>query len=64
LPVDTLPTKAISITHPTIGVEEIARRFRRADPPILGRIHSGRFLLDLRGIFDAEELVPKSSPES
>ncbi|HXQ23026.1 MAG TPA: L-seryl-tRNA(Sec) selenium transferase [Candidatus Acidoferrales bacterium] len=62
LPVDTLPTKAISITHPTVGAEEIALRFRRANPPILGRIHSGRFLLDLRGIFHAEELVPRGSP--
>jgi len=62
LPTDTLPTKAISITHSRLGLEEIARRFRTADPPILGRIHAGRFLLDLRGIFHAEDVVPGGSP--
>ena len=28
-----------------------------ARPPVLGRIHEGRFLLDLRGVFDPAELV-------
>jgi len=59
LPVETLPTKAVSITHPTHGAQDIARMFRDADPPIIGRIQSGRFLLDLRGIFCAEDLVPQ-----
>jgi L-seryl-tRNA(Ser) seleniumtransferase len=59
LPVKTLPSKAVSITHTTQGPQEIACRFREADPPIIGRVHSGRFLLDLRCIFDAEELVPR-----
>jgi L-seryl-tRNA(Ser) seleniumtransferase len=59
LPVKTLPSKAVSVTHTTQGPQEIARRFREADPPIIGRVHSGRFLLDLRCIFDAEELVPR-----
>jgi L-seryl-tRNA(Ser) seleniumtransferase len=58
LPVERLPSKAISITHRHDGADEIARWFRRAEPPIIGRIQSGRFLLDLRGIFDAEDLVP------
>jgi L-seryl-tRNA(Ser) seleniumtransferase len=59
LPVETLPTRAISITHVTIGAQAIARHFRRADPPIIGRVQSGRFLLDLRGIFNPAELVPR-----
>jgi L-seryl-tRNA(Ser) seleniumtransferase len=59
LPVEDLPTKAISITHATLGANDIERRFRSADPPILGRIQSGRFLLDLRGIFAARDLVPR-----
>ncbi len=63
LPVETLPSKAISVTHPHHGADAIARRFRRADPPIIGRIHAGRFLLDLRGIFAPEELIPSGSPE-
>jgi L-seryl-tRNA(Ser) seleniumtransferase len=60
LPIEHLPTRAISITHATVGAREIAQRFRAADPPIIGRIQSGRFLLDLRGIFCAEDMVPKN----
>jgi L-seryl-tRNA(Ser) seleniumtransferase len=59
LPIENLPTKAISITHPSVGADDIARLFRQADPPIIGRIQAGRFLLDLRGIFDPAEVVPK-----
>jgi L-seryl-tRNA(Ser) seleniumtransferase len=58
LPVETLPTKVISITHAEHGPQHVARLFRQATPPIIGRVQSGRFLLDLRGIFQAEDLVP------
>jgi len=64
LPVENLPTKAISVLHATVGAQEIARRFRSADPPIIGRIQAGRFLLDLRGIFRAEDLVPQEIPNA
>jgi L-seryl-tRNA(Ser) seleniumtransferase len=60
LPEEELPSRVLMIRHPQIVVEKIAARFRAADPPILGRIHNGAFLLDLRGIFAAEELVPKT----
>jgi len=59
LPVETLPTKAIAITHPQHGAQDIAKMFRQADPPIIGRVNAGRFLLDLRCIEQAEELVPR-----
>ncbi len=58
LPEENLPSRAIVIRHSHLPVEKIAARFRASDPPILGRIHDGAFLLDLRGIFRAEELVP------
>jgi L-seryl-tRNA(Ser) seleniumtransferase len=61
LPVETLPTKVISITHAQHGAQHIARLFRGSTPPIIGRVQSGRFLLDLRGIFQPEELVPNKS---
>ena len=47
-----------SSSHPTRSADELAARFRAATPPVLGRIHEGRFLLDLRGIVVAEDLVP------
>jgi L-seryl-tRNA(Ser) seleniumtransferase len=59
LPEQALPSRAIVIRHPRLSAEEMAARFRAADPPILGRIRQGAFLLDLRGIFAAEELVPR-----
>jgi len=58
LPTATLPSKAIAIRHHTESPDHVARRFREAEPPIIGRIHEERFLLDLRGIEDATTLVP------
>ena len=63
LPVTPLESRALAVEHPERSPEEIAARFRAARPPVLGRIHEGRFLLDLRGIFDpAELLVDLTSP--
>jgi L-seryl-tRNA(Ser) seleniumtransferase len=57
LPAVPLPSRALAVEHPDVTPERIAARFRAARPPVLGRIHDGRFLLDLRGVFDAEELA-------
>ena len=59
LPTEELPTMVIAITHTTLNANRIAERFRRADPPIIGRIQEERFLLDLRTIFDSDDLIPK-----
>jgi L-seryl-tRNA(Ser) seleniumtransferase len=63
LPVENVPTRVIRITHLDQGAQEIARHFRQADPPIIGRVQAGAFLLDLRGIFRPEDLVPNNNPE-
>jgi L-seryl-tRNA(Ser) seleniumtransferase len=60
LPEEELPSRALMIRHPQLSAEKIAARFRASDPPILGRIHEGAFLLDLRGVFAAEDLVPRT----
>jgi len=57
LPEQELPSRVIVIRHQRLSAEKIAARFRASDPPILGRIRDGAFLLDLRGIFAAEELM-------
>jgi len=52
-----LPTWALAVGHPSLGAEQIAARLRRARPAVVGRVHDGRLLLDLRGISDAAELA-------
>jgi L-seryl-tRNA(Ser) seleniumtransferase len=63
LPTEEIRTKVIAIHHNGMGAERIAQRFRRAKPPILGRIKDNRFLLDLRTIFDPRELIPNLEDE-
>lgn len=63
LPTEEIPTKVIAIDHPGIGAERIAQKFRAAKPPIIGRIKDSRFLLDLRTIFDPEDLIPNFADE-
>jgi L-seryl-tRNA(Ser) seleniumtransferase len=63
LPTEELPTVVITISHAKLGANAIATRFRQADPPIIGRIKEDRFLLDLRTIFDPNDLIPKFDSE-
>jgi L-seryl-tRNA(Ser) seleniumtransferase len=59
LPTEELPTFVLAVTHADLSAAVIGATFRGAHPPIIGRIKDDRFLLDLRTIFDPEELVPK-----
>ena len=59
LPDAVIPSRAIAVTHVTEGPDSIARRFRQAEPPIIGRIHDGAFLLDMRAIIDPAAVVPR-----
>jgi len=63
MPTEELPTVVITIENSKLSANAIAKRFRQADPPIIGRIKDDRFLLDLRTIFDADDLVPKFHSE-
>ncbi|HSE87698.1 MAG TPA: L-seryl-tRNA(Sec) selenium transferase [Candidatus Binatia bacterium] len=62
LPTEELPTVVIAIEHSKLSAAVIAKKFRDANPPIIGRIKDDRFLLDLRTIFDMADLVPKFQP--
>jgi L-seryl-tRNA(Ser) seleniumtransferase len=59
LPTEEIPTKVIAVEEDGTSAARIAERFRRARPPIIGRISHGRFLLDLRTIFNPADLVPR-----
>jgi L-seryl-tRNA(Ser) seleniumtransferase len=56
VPAVPLPSRALAIEHDTLSADALAGRFRAATPPVIGRIHDGRFLLDLRIVFDPAEL--------
>jgi L-seryl-tRNA(Ser) seleniumtransferase len=58
-PTATLASRALAVEHPDRSPDDVASLFRTSSPPIVGRIHAGRFLLDLRGIFAVEELLPR-----
>jgi L-seryl-tRNA(Ser) seleniumtransferase len=59
LPTATLPSRALAVRHTTEGADTVAARFRAADPPIVGRVQDGAVLLDLRMIYDANDLIPR-----
>jgi len=63
LPTEELPTVVISVKNSNLSADAIAKRFRHADPPIIGRIQDEKFLLDLRTIFDVKDLVPEFRSE-
>jgi len=58
LPAEELPTIVIAVEHQKLAAGSIAQKFRSSNPPIIGRIRNDRFLLDLRTIFDPQEVVP------
>ncbi|HEY2664084.1 MAG TPA: L-seryl-tRNA(Sec) selenium transferase [Candidatus Binataceae bacterium] len=61
-PTEMLESRALRVTHPRYSADWIARHFRRARPPIIGRISDGAFLLDLRGVEDAASLASEFEP--
>ena len=63
MPTEELPTVVITIENTKLSANAIAKRFRQANPPIIGRINDDQFLLDLRTVFEPNELIPKFNSE-
>ena len=63
MPTEELPTVVITIENAKLSANAIAKKFRQANPPIIGRIQDDKFLLDLRTIFDANDLIPNLRSE-
>lgn len=61
VPVETLPSKVLSVRSPAVTPEELARRLRRSSPPVFARVHKDAVLLDLRTIQPGEEPVVESA---
>ncbi len=48
-------TVLLAIQHPQHSADELERRLRCNEPPIIGRVSEGKLLLDLRTVFPTEE---------
>jgi L-seryl-tRNA(Ser) seleniumtransferase len=55
LPLVELEGPACAVTA-ALGAEELARRLRAADPPVIARIEAGRLILDPRTLLGDEEI--------
>ena len=54
LPVDTLPSLAVSLHVPQISAETLATHFRAQPIPVIGRVQEERLRLDVRTVFEEE----------
>ncbi|NIR96659.1 MAG: L-seryl-tRNA(Sec) selenium transferase [Gammaproteobacteria bacterium] len=57
LPGAALPTRLIALTPLEGSPSGLARELRALSPPVIGRVHSGKVLLDLRGLLGPEALI-------
>jgi L-seryl-tRNA(Ser) seleniumtransferase len=55
LPDQPLKTVVVELTARDIGAAELASALRSSSPPVIGRAHGGKILLDLRTVFAEQE---------
>ncbi len=56
-PTAVLPTRLIALTHRDLSADELCRRLRQSDPPVIARVEEARVLLDLRTVFPEQDSV-------
>jgi L-seryl-tRNA(Ser) seleniumtransferase len=56
-PGSTLPTRALAVSSPDMGADEIAQKLREWETPIIARVEDGRVLLDLRTVEAEQDAV-------
>ncbi len=54
-PSAVLPTVLIALTHANLSTNELCKRLREAEPPVIVRVEEGRVLLDLRTVFPEQD---------
>lgn len=57
LPGETLPTQLLRVEPLQRSPEELAVKMRRCDPPLVGRVERGAYLLDLRTVDPDDDAV-------
>jgi L-seryl-tRNA(Ser) seleniumtransferase len=56
-PGSTLPTRALALSSDSINADELLRRLREWETPIIARVEDGRVLLDLRTVEPAQDEI-------
>jgi len=56
-PEESIPSLAVSIRDVKRSANNLARRFRDFDPPIIGRVENDDFLVDLRTLFPEQDNI-------
>lgn len=59
LPEEKIPTKLITLIPKQGSVQDLSMQFRQNNPPIIGCIHAGKFILDIRCVLESKSVVPK-----
>jgi len=54
LPGRELDSQGVRLAPSAVSVDELGRRLRRGDPPIIGRIEEGALILDMLTVADDE----------
>jgi L-seryl-tRNA(Ser) seleniumtransferase len=55
LPQAPLPSRALTITLPSLAPQELEARLRRANTPVIGRVERGVVVLDLRTVLPGDQ---------
>ena len=54
-PSAVLPTTLVALTHADLSANELCKRLREADPPVIVRVEEGRVLIDLRTVIPTQD---------
>ena len=57
VPVETIPTKVLAVTAPSVSADGLAAKLRRAHPPVFARISRDAVVFDFRTIQPAEDAL-------
>lgn len=60
-PSAVLPTRLLAVTAEKMSADELAKRLRGSNPPIIARVEDGRVLLDLRTVFPEQDAALAAS---
>jgi L-seryl-tRNA(Ser) seleniumtransferase len=61
VPVETMPSKALSVRAARLPAEDLARRLRRGAPPVFARVHRDAVLFDLRTVQPGQEAALRAA---